>query len=62
MPFLVVDETQKFTELTVREFIEKNISYSDWIVMAFFHCNLTVVNFQNFIDDLAFNWNNKKDE
>ena len=57
---IVVDETQHFTELKVKQFIDKNISYSDWIVMASFHSNLTVVNFQNFIDDLAYNWNTKK--
>ena len=56
---VVVDETQHFTELTVKQFIEKNVSYSDWIVMASFHSNLTVVNFQNFLDDLAYNWNAK---
>ena len=56
---IVVDETQMSTELTVKQFIEKNISYADWIVMASFHSNLTVLNFQNFIDDLAYNWNTK---
>ena len=56
---IVVDETQHFTEQTLKKFIEKN-TYSDWIVMASFHSNLTVVSFQNFIDDLTYNWTRKE--
>ena len=56
---IVVDETQHSTEQTLKKFIEKN-SYSDWIVMASFHSNLTVVSFQNFIDDLTYNWTRKE--
>ena len=58
----MVDETNNFTENRMRRFIVENTCYSDWIVMSFIHCNLTTVNFQNFIDDLAFNWKSTNSE
>ena len=51
-----MDETNNVIENRMRRFIVKNTRYSDWIVMSFIHRNLTTVNFQNFIDDLAYNW------
>ena len=40
----------------IREFLNdiKKSSYSDWIVLASFHSNLTTVNFQNFLQDLLY--------
>ena len=40
----------------IREFLNnrKKTSYSDWIVLASFHSNLTTVNFQNFLQDLLY--------
>jgi len=40
----------------------ENSSYSDWVLLSFFYTNLTTVNFQNFLEDLAFNYqeNGKK--
>ena len=32
----------------------RNTRYSDWIVLALFHSNLTTVNFQNFLEDLRY--------
>ena len=40
----------------IREFLNnrEKSSYSDWIVLASFHSNLTTVNFQNFLQDLLY--------
>ena len=52
----MVDETDRTTENRMKRFIIKNTSFSDWTVLSFIHSNLTTVNFQNFIDDLVYNW------
>ena len=40
---------------SIKDLVDKT-SYSDWIVLSFFYTNLTTVNFQNFLEDLAFNY------
>ena len=57
---LVIDETEQSSEKRLTRFVDNKTCYSDWIILTFFHSNLTTVNFQNFIDDLAFYW--KSDE
>ena len=34
--------------------VVEELSYPDWIVLSLIHSNLTTVNFQNFLEDLAY--------
>ena len=43
----------------IKTLVDKT-SYSDWIVLSFFHTNLTTVNFQNFLEDLAFHYQERE--
>ena len=43
----------------IKTLVDKT-SYSDWIVLSFVHTNLTTVNFQNFLEDLAFNYQERE--
>ena len=52
---LSVTEHDNDMELLIKNIVDKT-SYSDWILLSFFHSNLTTVNFQNFLEDLAFNY------
>ena len=69
VPLFTWDEVDKLLRLVIavtdqdddmdkriREFLNnrKKTSYSDWIVLASFHSNLTTVNFQNFLQDLLY--------
>ena len=58
MSFLSVTENENDNDTLVKNMVDKT-SYSDWIVLSFFHTNLTTVNFQNFLEDLAFNYQDK---
>ena len=58
MTFLSVTENENDNDTLVKNMVDKT-SYSDWIVLSFFHTNLTTVNFQNFLEDLAFNYQDK---
>ena len=51
-------ENENDNDTLVKNMVDKT-SYSDWIVLSFFHTNLTTVNFQNFLEDLAFNYQDK---
>ena len=51
-------ENENDNDTLVKNMVDKT-SYSDWIVLSFFHTNLTTVNFQNFLEDLAFNYQEK---
>ena len=42
--------------------VVKELSYSDWIILSLIHTNLTTVNFQNFLEDLAYQHNPKKSQ
>ena len=44
--------------LEVEKVVEQ-LSYPDWIVLSLIHSNLTTVNFQNFLEDLAYQHNPK---
>ena len=52
----MIDETEQSAENRLKHFVDQKTRYSDWIILTFFHSNLTSVNFQNFLDDLAFYW------
>jgi len=39
--------------------VVEQLSYPDWIVLSLIHTNLTTVNFQNFLEDLAYQHNPK---
>jgi len=53
-------ETEEATNVdSVVEKIVAGSGYSDWILLSLFHTNLTAVNFQNFLQDLAFNYKEK---
>ena len=43
----------------IKQFVDET-SYSDWIVLSFFHTNLTTVNFKNFLEDLVYQKQSKK--
>ena len=58
MIILAVTENENDNDTLVKNMVDKT-SYSDWIVLSFFHTNLTTVNFQNFLEDLAFNYQDK---
>ena len=58
MAFLSVTENENDNDTLVKNMVDKT-SYSDWIVLSFFRTNLTTVNFQNFLEDLAFNYQDK---
>ena len=49
-----MDEKENLTERRITRLIMEQTDYSDWIVLSLFHSNLGTVNFQNFIDDLAY--------
>merc|ERR1712080_593786 len=53
-------ETEEATDVDsgVDRFVAGS-GYSDWIMLSLFHTNLTAVNFQNFLQDLAFNYREK---
>ena len=53
---LVIEETERSAENKLKHFVNNKTCYSDWIILTFLHSNLTTVNFQNFLDDLAFYW------
>ena len=44
--------------LEVEKVVEQ-LSYPDWIILSLIHTNLTTVNFQNFLEDLAYQHNPK---
>ena len=51
-------ENENDNDTLVKNMVDKT-SCSDWIVLSFFHTNLTTVNFQNFLEDLAFSYQEK---
>ena len=57
---LVVNETEQLKEDRIKSFVNTSTCYSDWIILSFLHSNLTTVNFENFIDDLAIFWKKNK--
>ena len=60
-----VSSTDEEMNRRVRGFLDSCTSFSDWIVMSFYHANLTAVDFNNFLQDVVYNYdcrNNKKDK
>jgi len=40
--------------------VVRDLSYPDWIVLSLIHTNLTAINFNNFLQDLAFQQKNSQ--
>jgi len=54
-----VNEHDNDVDKLIKNMVD-HTDYSDWVVLSFFHNNLTTVNFQNFMEDLAFTYEEKK--
>ena len=56
---ITVTEHENHMDNRIKKFVDET-SYSDWIVLSFFHTNLTTVNFKNFLEDLVYEKQSKK--
>ena len=51
--YVEVTEHDNQLDTRIKQFVDMTC-YSDWVVLSLFHTNLTTVNFQNLLEDLAF--------
>lgn len=56
-PSLEVDDLSVLPDM---DELVRDLSYPDWIVLSLIHTNLTAINFNNFLQDLAFQQKNSQ--
>ena len=57
--YILVAENGNQMDKRIKTFIN-GTSFPDWLVMSFIHTNLTSVDFQNFLEDLVYQFDCSK--